>query len=99
MPATARRVTLSMKHHNLAVTHPFPVKLNKNALSSSNLHHKIRPDLLLVIEARRYERTSISLPVAQPSIFLARGQSMTSTVTDVVLSPTVPSVYSPTVEN
>ena len=36
--------------------------------------------------------------VAQPTILFGRGQSMTSSVTDVILSQTVPSVYFITVE-
>ena len=61
------------------------------SFSSSNLDHIICPDLLLVIEARRYELTSFSLPVVQPRILLGRDLSMTSSVIDVVLRPTVPS--------
>jgi len=37
--------------------------------------------------------------VAQPRILFGRGQSMPSSVTDVVLSPTVPSVYFLTIED
>jgi len=60
-------------------------------LSPSNLDHIICLDLLLVIEARKYELTSFSLLVVQPRILLGRDLSMTSSVTDVVLRPTVPS--------
>jgi len=77
----------------------FRVNYTKMPLSSSNLHHTICPDLRLVIEARTYERTSFSLPVAQTRILFGRGQLMTLSVTDVVLSPTGPSVYFLTVEN
>jgi len=57
-------------------------------LSLSNLNHTIYSDLLLVIEAQRYERISFSLPVAQPRI-VRKGP-----VNDVVLKPTsVSSVY------
>jgi len=51
----------------------------------------ICPELLLVIEVRRYEMTSFSLLVVQPRILLGRDLSMTLSVTDVVLRPTVPS--------
>jgi len=37
--------------------------------------------------------------VAQSKILFRKGQSMTSSVTDIALSPTVPSVYFQTVEN
>jgi len=42
-------------------------------LSSSKLDHTICPDLVLVIEARMYERTSFSLPSAPPRILFGRG--------------------------
>ena len=41
----------------------------------------------------------MSTPVTQPRIVFGRGQPVTSSVTDVVLSPTVSSVYFVTVRN
>jgi len=39
------------------------------------------------------------MPIVDPRILLGRGRSMTSSVIDVVLSPTVSSVYFLAVEN
>jgi len=67
----------------------FRLNFTNMLLSQSNPDHIICPDLLLVIAAQRHERTSFSLPVVQPRIFLGRDLSMASSVTDVVLRPTV----------
>jgi len=56
-------------------------------LSPSNLDHTVCPDLLLLIEARKNERTGFSLPVAQQRILFGRAQSMTLSVTDVAVFP------------
>jgi len=61
----ARHVSLVFEKHNSIETvifQPFPVNYTKMLLSSSKLDRTICSDLLLVNEARRYERTSFSLP-------------------------------------
>jgi len=82
----ASHVSLVLGKHNSIDTlifQPFPVNYAKMPLSLSKLDHTICPDLLLVIEGQRYERTSLSLPLAPPRILFGRGshwrhQSLTS---------------------
>ena len=69
-------------YRNINISSLFRLNSTKMLLSPSNLDHITCPDLLLVIEARRYERTSFSLPVVQPRILLGRDLSMTSSVTN-----------------
>jgi len=56
----------------LTIPSLFRSNYTKMPLFSSKLDHTIYPDLLLVIEAPRYEMTSFSLPVAQPRILFGR---------------------------
>jgi len=89
--------TIASKHY---IPTLFRLNYTKMLLSPSKINRTICPDLPLVIEARKYERISLTLPFpAPPRILFGRGQSMTLSVTDVVLSPTVPSVYFPRGEN
>jgi len=69
-------VSLVFEKHTFIDTlifQPFRVNYTKMPLSSSKLDHTICPDLVLVIEARMYERTSFSLPSAPPRILFGRG--------------------------
>jgi len=69
------------------------------SLSSSKLDHTIYLDIVFVLEAQRYEKNSFSFTCSAAKNFVREGQSVTSSVTDVVLSPTVPSFYFIIVEN
>jgi len=72
----ASHVPLVFEEHNsieaLIISSLFRSNYTKMPLFSSKLDHTIYPDLLLVIEAPRYEMTSFSLPVAQPRILFGR---------------------------
>ena len=62
-------------YRNINISSLLRLNYTKMHLSSSNLHHTICPDLLLVIEARSYEKTSFSLPVARSQEFCSGGTS------------------------
>jgi len=101
----ASHVPLVFEEHNsieaLIISSLFRSNYTKMPLFSSKLDHTIYPDLLLVIEAQRYERTSFFYLLYSIGKNFVRGggQSMKSSVTDVVSSPTVPSVNFITLES
>jgi len=73
MPVMYHLRSKNTVYRNINISSLFRLSYTKIPLSPSNLHHTICPDLLFVIEARRYERTRFSLPVAQPRILFRRG--------------------------
>jgi len=62
--SNASHVSLVFEKHNSIETYiqPFPVKLHKNAPFFIKARSHNRPGLRLVVVARKYERTSLSLP-------------------------------------
>ena len=72
--------------------------------NARNHHTKINPFLAeIVVNEMENKLINVNkdchyVTVAQLGILFGRGQSMTSSVTDLVLSPTVPSVYFLTVK-
>jgi len=63
-------------HRNINISSLFWLNYTKTLLSTSKLDHTICPELLSsVIEVRRYERTSLSLPFKRLKEFCSGGTS------------------------